>query len=154
MNAAIRRTLMIAIVLLTVIAAGVAARHWLRDTIRAANEADELQQTLRDEDERSAELMAEVAATLTRITTKIALVDALAAGRLSLRDATERFRELHDSCPRYTSVLRAIYPDLSADERVSRNVIEFCSTTLEGRPERTEVLARLENEYAALQQRR
>jgi hypothetical protein len=148
-----RRGLSAAFVVVTAVAVCAAGRGWLRDTARAATDADEFRQSLRDEEERGVVLEAETRATRGRIAAKLALIDELVAGRVTLAHVAAEFRGLNVAYPNFFVNMRMLYPGLPDDELLCRNVIDYCAGALEHRPERTAVLARLEDEFAAQRRR-
>jgi hypothetical protein len=145
-----RRQLTVAFVLVTAVAVCAAGRGWIRDTARAATEANEFRQSLREEDERAALLDAETRATRARIDAKLALVDDLVAGRVTLSHAADEFGKLNAVYPSFFDSVRLLHPDVPDDLVVCRHVIDYCAAALEHRPERTAVLARLEDEFEAV----
>src|SRR5262249_42681771 len=148
-----RRRCTIVLVAMTVITVAGAGRAWLRDTIQAAAGTDKFQESLRDEEARTAELAAQEQALRARVIARRTVLADLIAGRIDLVRAAELFVELNVAYPNYLERLRLLYPDMTDTERVCRNVIEHCIGELAFRPERTAVLARLEEEFAALRSR-
>jgi hypothetical protein len=89
----------------------------------------------------------EVAAVVRRLHEKQALAREVADGRLTLRDAAARYRELDEAAPGFHwEEFRRKYPGASDEERHCREVISF----VRGLPDRKDgeeaVAARLESE--------
>lgn len=150
MKVKITRRLLIGLIISATIVMAAAGRNWLRETVRAAGETNELQQVLRDEEARAAALAAEGAVVMARMREKSAIAEELIAGRTDLAGAAARFRELHSGDPKYMELLRVAHLSLSDDELIGRNVIDYCATLLHGRAEQSAVLDRLEREFAAM----
>ena len=145
-----RRRFIVALVAFTAVVVCAAGRGWLSDTASAFAEAEDLRQVLRDEEEIAAHLQAQTLATKARVETKLAMIEELIAGRATLEQAAQLFRELNAAYPHYFEMMRVSYPGLSDNELVCRNVIDYCSAALENRPERTAVLTRLDDEFSAM----
>src|SRR5262245_20294843 len=153
MTSTIRRRLIAGFVAVTAFVLIVAGRGWLFDTASAAAEVEDLRQLLRDEEERAMVLAGATDAARARSEAKNAVIADLIAGAIDLPHAADLFCELNVAYPNYFEMMRVCYPGLPDAELVCRNVIEYCSAVLERRSERTAVLARLEDEFAAFQQR-
>src|SRR5438874_2470476 len=78
----------------------------------------------------------------------------LVAGRLSIREAAQRFGELAESQPQmreaFTERLREAYPDCSDEERLCRHVIDQARRSFDSDPARARLVAeRLEADLRA-----
>ena len=71
----------------------------------------------------------------------------LAAGRMTLREAAPRFRELNARFRDLNSQVLRTYRGASDEERFCQYAIAWTKTELAGKPEQTAVLARLRAEY-------
>jgi hypothetical protein len=62
---------------------------------------------------------------LRRIDAKETIVADLVAGRATLAEAATHFKILNAARPDYQTIIRAVYPGATDDERICRNVIAF-----------------------------
>jgi hypothetical protein len=101
-----------------------------------------------EEATKSSDMETLVRATQRRTLAKYAVVNELLAGRLALREAAARFRELNADDPKVRERLAQLYPGVSYDEALCRNVIEHARYEMRLRaPEQVaNVVARLEAE--------
>jgi hypothetical protein len=74
-------------------------------------------------------------------------LDELVGGRLTLREAAERFRELNSFFDDGNADLLGAYPAVTGEEALWRNVLLCARSELQGRPGAAAVLARLGAEY-------
>jgi hypothetical protein len=81
-------------------------------------EMEEIEATRRELD-RQVAVMAE------RIKTKELLINDLVQGKTTLREVADKFYQMNIEYPACMSVIRSRYPDMSDDERMARNVLEF-----------------------------
>ena len=88
-----------------------------------------LKAEIADECRVAVELQAHSGQVLRRIAEKEAVVADLSEGRISLMAAAARFRALNSHWTFNAAIFRAMYPDMSDDERVYRNVIAFAEST-------------------------
>jgi hypothetical protein len=114
--------------------------------------APALRQELADGAKRHRELGETGAVVMRRIEAKEALVGRLIDGEISLAEAAARFLDLNRIREDHMSLLRAMYPDMTDDERTARNVIAYTATRLADLPadRQAEVTERLEAEFACL----
>jgi hypothetical protein len=97
--------------------------------------------------EKKIALEAQSQQVLDRIQIKQAITTDVIEDRMSLRAAAARFAEINASCPTHMTMLRHVYPGLTDEEVLCRNVISFVATELKDQPERAaRVLERLEKE--------
>lgn len=89
-----------------------------------------------------------------RTALKDAIVQDLAEGRLDLVQAAKQFYSLHESPTYYLEILHSQYPNMTDEECICRNTIDYASTRLEDRPDGREVLGRLEREFRHFQMAR
>jgi hypothetical protein len=82
-----------------------------------------------------------------RTSEKDAIVEEIVNGRIDLVRAAALFYHLHESQPNFVALLREHYPDLTIEECLCRNAIDFTATRVEDRPEGRAVLAQLEWEF-------
>jgi hypothetical protein len=108
----------------------------------------EILELSRRADEHARELDAQHQILWQRIEYKTALVAELATGRRSLWEAVQLLRDQGALTPQVLKQLRAVYPGVSDDEAVARNLIAFTKATLHKDPAQAAVLARLEAELA------
>jgi len=91
-------------------------------------------------------------ATKNRIAIKDQIVRDLVDGDIDLPQAADRFRTLNTGYADYLSILHRLYPGGTDAECVYRNVIEYTAALIENRPDKREILQRLEAEYARFRQ--
>ena len=84
----------------------------------ATTELDEIEAVRRDLDRQ-------VAVMTERIQTKELLIRDLVEGKTTLREVAEKFHRMNAEFPACMSVIRARYPDMTDEERMARNVLEF-----------------------------
>ncbi len=82
-----------------------------------------------------------------RINLKEALISELIDGRTNLREVSGRFLELNQDVPACMNAIRAKYPELSDDERITMNVIDFVRVRDLSPEKQTEVRTRIAEEY-------
>jgi hypothetical protein len=67
-----------------------------------------------------------------RIAVKETIIEDLVAGRIGLLDAAAEFRALNAGRHAYVVVIRSLYPNMSDEERMCRNVISYVESFVEG----------------------
>ena len=85
-----------------------------------------------------------------RIEAKEAVVDALAAGRITLAQATARFTALNRAQPQYLEMIRDTFPGSTDDERMARNVITYVLLRAEDPAAYDRLTSRLDAELQAM----
>ena len=88
-----------------------------------------------------------------RINTKQQIIEELAAGRLDLRGAASRFRNLNAANGNYMPMMHFKYPGRSDDECICLNVIEYASAELDARADGPTLLATLRSEFEQISHR-
>jgi hypothetical protein len=98
------------------------------------------------EQEREADLVAQLAEVKQRVLNKQQVTDDVIAGRLDLFAAAAQFRELTPAAIRERHYMQLVYPDACDEERYCRSVIGWVRGTLQLRspPEADRVASRLE----------
>lgn len=91
-------------------------------------------------------------ATKNRIAIKEAIVRDLVEGDIDLPQAAARFRTLNAVYADYLPILHKLYPGRTDAECVCRNVIVYTAGLIENRPDKREILQRLESEYTLFRQ--
>jgi hypothetical protein len=89
-----------------------------------------------------------------RLAAKEAIVEELASGRLDLVHAAAQVGDLNGARPDFVSLLRSHYPNLTDEECILRNTIEFAQARIGDRVDGPEVIARLERELRDFQRSR
>jgi hypothetical protein len=108
--------------------AGLAAAEWTCSADLAFWNVPALKAEIAHEIGVVAELQSSDEQILQRITLKNGVVAALSAGRISLLQAAAQFRTLNAQNEVIAEVDRLIYPEISDDERVCRNVISYAES--------------------------
>jgi hypothetical protein len=85
-----------------------------------------------------------------RIAAKETIIDDLVAGRIGLLEAAADFRALNAGRPAYLMVIRSIYPEMTDDERLCRNVIGYVEAGGEGDEDGRALIHRLTEELQTL----
>jgi hypothetical protein len=67
-----------------------------------------------------------------RIAVKETIIEDLVAGRIGLLDAAVEFGALNARRHAYAVVIRSLYPNMTDEERVCRNVISYVETAVDG----------------------
>src|SRR5262245_20571518 len=91
-------------------------------------------------------------AALRRIALKDEIVRDLIEGDIDLLGAAAQFRNLNAVDLDFLQRLRAQYPRRTDQERVCRNVIDYAMAVIGRRPDKAEILQRLESEYTRFHQ--
>jgi hypothetical protein len=98
-----------------------------------------------------AALTAQIAEAQDDIRAKDRLAEELAAGRITLADAIDRFEALVQARPAVADGLRFQYPDAATDrERVARHVVDYTRTRLADADQQSRLAARMASELALL----
>ena len=108
----------------------------------------ELRERVEAAERVNADIDARTAVVADRISVKETLVANLIDGRTTLDAVAGQFRQLNADDVSL-NVLRTRYGHLPADELAARNVIDYASTRLFGKPTRSAVLAHLDRQYTA-----
>ena len=98
------------------------------------------------------EIDSAAAATMRRIAIKDEIVRDLIDGDIDLLRAAAQFRNLNAAYPEYLEVLHLQYPGRTDGECTCRNVIAYTAVVVAERPDRAEILKRLEAEYKRFHQ--
>jgi hypothetical protein len=102
------------------------------------------------EQQRERDLAVQARGDWERRQAKMALVRDVAAGRLSLREAVPRMRDVVRDAPAYEETMARRMPGCTETERLGRDVLDWVALCLENDPGRqAEVTARLERELQA-----
>jgi hypothetical protein len=100
--------------------------------------------------EQQRELNVVAAAIYQRIEAKEAIVRELVAGRMTLADATARFKALNAMDQDALRVIRETFPGSSDEEKTARNVIEYTLGRADAPAARARLDRRLKAEFQAL----
>ena len=99
------------------------------------------------------ELEQQTRVTMNRLNAKLAIVDELYNGNLTLRDAVVRFRNLNRSNPKFVEQARLNRPNCSDDDCQFWNIID-CARNSAGRyPDEDRFVVRLTEEIRILKER-
>jgi len=109
---------------------------------------------IRRMDESNEELGVESTIVLQRISVKDEVIHDLIDGRAKLTDVMERFRELNAGNEEWQRVLEWRFPNMSEDERLYRNILDFVWVEGKDHPDFRTVQTRLAYEWEQLQARR
>jgi hypothetical protein len=118
-------TAVIAVLILT----GLSAAEWTGSADGDSWDLPVLNASTADEGQVAKELQERFDGVTRRIALKDAVAADLSKGRLGLMAAAARFRALNDRWGSNADVVRAMFPDMSDDERVCWNVIAFVEAT-------------------------
>jgi hypothetical protein len=126
-NSSLRLTLtaVIAVLILT----GLSAAEWTGSADADSWDLPALNANAAGEGQVAKELQDRFDGVTRRIALKEAVVADLSKGRLGLMAAAARFRALNARWGSNADVVRAMFPDMSDDERVCWNVIAFVEAT-------------------------
>ena len=108
---------------------------------------------IRQIEESNEQIGIESTVVLQRISAKDEIVHDLIEGRAKLTEAIERFRELNAGNEELQRALEWRYPDISEDERLYRNILDFVWVEAKDHPDYRTVQARLAYEWEQLQAR-
>src|SRR5262245_61415189 len=125
MNRIVRWCLVVGLFLVGAAGIGYAHPEWTADLSADFSELSRWNQQLEACCRQAADLESQREATLRRIELKTDVAEDLIAGRLTLRQAATRFKELNADLPQFPSQSRLQYPDGSDDERHCRNLIDY-----------------------------
>jgi hypothetical protein len=136
-------------------AAAVGLGPWLPGWLTAAGldawAAPALRRQVEANRRTAAELDGALADVRDQLRAKVRLSDELAAGRLTLAEATDQFAAMVAASPRAAADLRRRFPDAATDrERAARHAVEFTRARLADPAERDGVSGRVATELAAL----
>lgn len=121
----------------------------LEDQTLLVSHPSGVENEIEEANRRRAALDAQDQAVLERIAARYRIVDALLEGRLTLRQAAARFRQLNPSSAE-APWLPVTYPARSEEERCCRQVMVYARHVLRNRPEEAQrILPRLEAELQA-----
>jgi hypothetical protein len=120
--------LMFATVIATLIVAGFCAAEWSGSTDLDFWNVPTLQADIAGERLVAKELEASDEEVSQRIVVKDAVVADLSAGHIGLMAAAAKFRALNAGSDSFAVVVGSMYPDMSDDERVCRNVIDYAES--------------------------
>jgi hypothetical protein len=113
--------------------------------------APRLQAQLQNEEKLDRNLDSKTESVSQRTAIKDAIVRELAEGQLDLVQAAARFARLHESQANFMALLHSRYPDMTDEECICRNTIEFASGRIEDRPDGQEIMNRLERQFRLFQ---
>ena len=116
-------------------------------TVGKTQTMPELQRRVAQDSERSTQLRTGSILLCDRISLKDALVTELIAGRLTLREVTQRFAELNQELPECVRSIESRYPHLSGEELTAVNVLEYTEVVVTELACRDAVLCRLQAEF-------
>jgi hypothetical protein len=136
---------------LLVAAACCARPEWMARMDLDVWELPGLLSRVEQERQREASLNLDAANLQDLIQRKEEVLTELLAGRLTLAQATARFRGLVSSSEGFWCYVRLAHPALPEAESVGRYLIDWAGQRLAERPERTRVLARLRAELEEMQ---
>lgn len=111
-----------------------------------------LQREIDEIEESSEELGLESETAQRRIAIKDQIIVDLADGQIDLLQAATLFRNLESGHDDYFAVLRFKYADMSDDERLCRNVLDYAATSLAHEPTAVAIMARLNAEFERIRQ--
>jgi hypothetical protein len=109
---------------------------------------------LQEAEETNEQLSVEATVVGERIAAKETMVVDLVAGRTSLAEVLDRFRELNAGNEELQAQMELRYPNQSEDERLYQNVLDFVRAECDERSDYPAVKARLAYEWQQLHSRR
>jgi hypothetical protein len=109
-----------------------------------------LQERIARDQQIASKLAARDEQTLRRIAVKETIIEDLLAKRITLLEAAAEFRALNAGKHAYTMVLRSVYPDMSDEERVCRNVIGYVESYADGDEDGRATIHRLQEDLQRL----
>lgn len=118
-----------AAVIATLVVVGVSAAEWNGQVGLDFWNLPSLNAHLADENRVAEKLEADVDEVHVRISLKYIVVADLSAGRIGLLAAAARFRALNAGSESFAAAVEAMFPEMSEDERVCRNVIAYAEST-------------------------
>ncbi len=112
--------------------AGSARPSWVADAGLDFWNVPALKARLAQDQRAAAELDARDDRVMRRIAVKEVLIADVVAGKVGLIEAAAQFRAMNAGSHGYAVVIRSLYPNMSDDERVCRNVIDYVQSYVEG----------------------
>lgn len=152
-RAAVRRCLVLAVIVVPFVSLAVANPSWAKavgiDVWNVPGLEEELAAAGRDRER----LAAFDVTLMNRIAAKEVIIGELIAGRATLADATSQFRSLNAERPGLLEIMRATYPNRTDEERAALNVIDYVAHRVADPVAREELVSRLAADLAEMPQR-
>jgi len=103
--------------------------------------------------EESDDLDRKLQTSMARLLAKADVIKVLRNGRMTFRDAAQRFRYLNQMNPKFHDLIGRSHPDLTEHERQYWSVIGAARVAAEGDPDAEQFISRLETELRAMKDR-